>query len=406
MLTYTRHEGLSCSVSCDPLESLLPAYEDRERSRPDHSAAVDAVADATAPAWIGAEHIMRVLVAIAQIPFYRRDTEALAEGLRRALISAGHSAEIVRIPYNWQPPERVLEHLLAFRLIDLEDREGLLGDALVALEFPAYLIRHTRSILWLAHHRRFAGFLGVGTGEPSRPGVTDSVDDTCRAIDQQFIPKAEKALSVSATVSLQLRKGTGIDTTPLYPPAPSAAEFYWEPAEDYLLVPPGALSRERLELLLKAMALTRAPARAVICRSTSLPVADTEQLLRERYSALEERLEWLDPDLVGEAQLLELYARCQAVLYPGRGESLPWVALNAMMASKPLITFPDSGAPAELVVHEETGLLPEAAPADFAAAMDELVGHPDRSRVWGTNGRELAESLNFTWQHVVDRLLA
>ncbi len=349
---------------------------------------------------------MRVLVAIAQIPFYRRDSEALADGLRQALISAGHSAEIVRIPFSWNPPERVLEHLLAFRLIDLEDREGHLGDALVALEFPAYLIHHARSILWLAHHRRFFGFLDGDAEDLQKSATADSVDQACRAADLKFIQESEKAFSVSTTVSFQLRKDTGIDTTPLYPPTPLASKLYWEPAEDYLLVPPGIHSRASLELVLQAMALTRKSMRVVICRSSSLPVAGTERLLGELSSALEGRLEWLDQDILGEEDLLELYAKCQAVLYPGRGESLPWIALNAMLASKPLITLPDAGAPAELVVHEETGLLLDAVPTDVAAAMDELVDYPERGRVWGMNGRELAESLNFTWQHVVERLLS
>ncbi len=51
---------------------------------------------------------MRVLIATTQVPFIRGGAEHHAEGLRDALRVAGHTAEIVSVPFKWYPPERTL----------------------------------------------------------------------------------------------------------------------------------------------------------------------------------------------------------------------------------------------------------------------------------------------------------
>jgi len=47
-----------------------------------------------------------------------------ARSLRDALRAAGHEAEIVAIPFKWYPPERMLDSMLACRLLDLTEANG------------------------------------------------------------------------------------------------------------------------------------------------------------------------------------------------------------------------------------------------------------------------------------------
>ena len=99
---------------------------------------------------------MRVLIATAHVPFIRSGAEIHAEGLRDALQAEGHEAEIVAIPFKWYPPQKVLDHMLACRLLDLSEVMGTPVDLMIGLKFPAYLIRHPRKVLWILHQFRTA----------------------------------------------------------------------------------------------------------------------------------------------------------------------------------------------------------------------------------------------------------
>jgi len=52
-----------------------------------------------------------------------------------ALRAAGHQAEIIAVPFKWYPPEKVLDHMLACRLLDLSEVMGTPGDLLIGLKF-------------------------------------------------------------------------------------------------------------------------------------------------------------------------------------------------------------------------------------------------------------------------------
>src|SRR5438067_8700077 len=99
---------------------------------------------------------MRILIATTHVPFIRGGAEAHAEGLRDALIAEGHEAEIVAMPFKWYPPERILDHMLACRLLDLTEASGAGVDRVIGLKFPAYLVNHPNKVLWLLHQHRSA----------------------------------------------------------------------------------------------------------------------------------------------------------------------------------------------------------------------------------------------------------
>ena len=52
---------------------------------------------------------MRVLIATVQVPFVRGGAEMHAEGLQAALMAAGHQVEQIKLPFEWYPPERILD---------------------------------------------------------------------------------------------------------------------------------------------------------------------------------------------------------------------------------------------------------------------------------------------------------
>jgi len=90
------------------------------------------------------------------VPFIRGGAEVHAEGLRNALCEFGHKAEILAIPFKWYPPEKILDHMLACRLMDISEVAGTPVDLVVGLKFPAYLISHPNKVLWILHQHRTA----------------------------------------------------------------------------------------------------------------------------------------------------------------------------------------------------------------------------------------------------------
>ena len=97
---------------------------------------------------------MKILVGTAFVPFRRRSVDMAAQELCRTLSSCGHEARIVRVPVLASNVNRLGDVALANRLLDWRESGGAMGDALIALEFPAYLIRHSRKSIWLCEYWR------------------------------------------------------------------------------------------------------------------------------------------------------------------------------------------------------------------------------------------------------------
>src|SRR5438552_326737 len=99
---------------------------------------------------------MRILIATSQVPFLVGGAESLARNLRHALEAAGHEVDTVAIPFRWNPPEKMLDSVLACRLLDVSEFAVGPVDLLIGLKFPAYYIRHPNKVIWLIHQHRSA----------------------------------------------------------------------------------------------------------------------------------------------------------------------------------------------------------------------------------------------------------
>jgi glycosyltransferase involved in cell wall biosynthesis len=348
---------------------------------------------------------MRIVIATAQVPFIRGGAEMLAEGLLRALRSQGHAAEIVAIPFKWYPPERILEQVLACRLLDLSESGGAPIDRVIGLKFPAYLIPHPHKVLWLLHQFRTAYDLwdhpfGDLDRYPNGPQVREAI----QRIDQNLIPEAKAVFTISRNVSSRLWHYCGIDSVPLYHPPASAELFYGGPVEDYFFYPSRLASLKRQALVLQALAATRRPVRVRFAGlADEAHYGETLEMLTRQLN-VEHRVEWLGQ--VTEEEKRALYAHALGVIFPPVDEDYGYVTLEAMLAAKPLITCTDSGAPLEFVQHDVTGLIANPSPQDIAMAMDRL--WDDRSWAWamGEAGKKRYDNLNISWVAVAERLVA
>jgi glycosyltransferase involved in cell wall biosynthesis len=348
---------------------------------------------------------MRILIATTHVPFIRGGAELHAEGLRDALIAAGHEAEIVAVPFKWYPPAKVLDHMLACRLLDLTEVMGTRVDLLIGLKFPAYLIPHPRKVLWILHQFRTAydlwdHQLGDLIYQPEGAKVRDAI----HAADRRLIPEARRVFANSANVATRLKHYCGVNATPLYHPPPNAERFRVAVAEDYLFFPSRLCLPKRQALVLEALAHTKRPIRVRFAGVADQPAYERELASLARKMRVNDRVEWLGE--ITEAEKIELYAHARGVIYPPLDEDYGYVTLEAMLASKPVITCSDSGGPLEFVRHEESGLIVSSDAQSLAQAFDVIWEDNERAVRWGQAGKELYHSMNITWDEVVEKLLS
>jgi glycosyltransferase involved in cell wall biosynthesis len=95
-------------------------------------------------------------------------------------------------------------------------------------------------------------------------------------------------------------------------------------------------------------------------------------------------------EIVGEAKVRLLHEHDVFVFAPIEPEGLPWVILEAMSASLPVVTS-DQGAIAEVVEQNQTGLIVEPVPERIAAALCDLLANPAMARSMGERGRKRVE---------------
>lgn len=348
---------------------------------------------------------MRILIATVQVPFIRGGAEVHAEGLRDALCAAGHEAEILAIAFKWYPPEKILDHILACRLLDVSEVAGTRVDRLIGLRFPAYLIPHPNKVLWILHQHRTAYELWDHPLSdlvyyPNGSQVRDAIEQA----DRNLIPEARAVFANSRNVAQRLKRFCDIDSTPLYHPPPNADKFYSSSAKDYLFFPSRLCIPKRQELALKALALTRNPVRVCFAGISDHPDYTEKLQSLARKVKVNKRVEWLGG--ISEDEKLSRYASALAVVYPPIDEDYGYVTLEAMLASKPVITCDDSGGPLEFVVNRETGLIAEPTPEALASAFDFVWENRDKAGAWGCAGRDRYQSLNLSWSNVIQKLLA
>ena len=348
---------------------------------------------------------MRILITTVQVPFIQGGAELHAQGLRDALVRCGHEAEILAIPFKWYPPEKILDHMLLCRMLDLSEVAGTRVDLMIGLKFPAYLIPHPNKVLWILHQHRTAYELWDHplsdlVHYPNGVQVREAIQHA----DRRLIPEARAIFANSRNVAQRLKKFCNIDSTPLYHPPPDADSFYCAPAQDYIFFPSRLCIPKRQELALRALAETRLPVRLCFAGLPDQPAYEKKLASLARKLRIADRVEWLGH--LSTEQKLGFYAQSLAVLYPPTDEDYGYVTLEAMLSSKPVITCSDSGGPLEFVLDQATGLIAEPTPAALATAFDTIWARRDEAATWGKAGRTRYESLNLSWETVVRILLA
>jgi glycosyltransferase involved in cell wall biosynthesis len=343
---------------------------------------------------------VRVAILTNQAPFVYGGAELIAEWLHAELLKREHEAIVVRIPFRWSPPEKVLDHILAARLIHLEE-----ADRVIAMKFPAYFVPHHSKVLWLLHQFRQAyDFWATPHAEiPDTPSGR-RIRDAIVAADNTFLPEAERIYTNSTVTADRLRRFNGLESEVLYPPL-SDPDFRVDGYGDYIFAPSRLSAIKRQALLVEAMAHVRSPVRLVVAGPPDEPMQleRLQRLVAERD--LGARVELLG-SWISEERKRELFAGALACAYiPYDEDSYGYVTLESFHARKPVVTCTDSGGTLELVENAVNGAVVEPDPEALARAFDELMEDKARAQRLGEAAFARLAELEISWDTVVERLL-
>jgi glycosyltransferase involved in cell wall biosynthesis len=344
---------------------------------------------------------MKIVLASTYVPFIKGGGRFIVDWLEDKLVEHGHEVERFLLPFT-DHPDRLLEQIAAFRLMDLSDA----GDRLVAFRPPAYVLKHPHKVLWFIHHiRAFYDLWGTEYAPPPTP-ARDALRRAIVDLDNATLGEARTVFTNSQRVSDRLMAFNGVASTPLYPPILDPEQFVCGDYGEEIVVLNRVEPHKRQLLMVEAMTEVKSPVRLRICGRSTWPVyAD---MIRERIAAagLRDRVTFEDR-WISEADKAAALKDALAIAYaPFDEDGIGYPCEEAAHARKAVIATTDSGAVLEFVSHGRNGLVVEPEPGAIAEAMDRL--YLDRAlarRCGEANFARLGE-LNIDWSHVVEAIAA
>jgi glycosyltransferase involved in cell wall biosynthesis len=344
---------------------------------------------------------VKIAIVNNMAPFVWGGAEELAANLKLNLEKEGHEAELLRIPFSWEPADVIPSQML---LVDSLEMAGV--DKVIALKFPAYLIRHHNKTVWLLHQYRQAyDLLETGmsnlNGTPAGQAIQkliSSADETLRSANGLFCnsPVTQKRLLTYSAIRSEV----------LRPPINDPELFIGGSSEPYIFAGGRINSMKRQHLLLEALAFRKSDMRLIIAGPPDRN--DDANLLTElvnRYQ-LQDQVT-LDFGFHSRTKYADLVNRCTAVAYlPVDEDSLGYVAMEAAQAQKPVISCLDSGGLLDLVVNESTGWVVDPKPQQMFGAFESALAPSGKSQEYGQKAKVRLSELVPTWQEAIERLLA
>jgi glycosyltransferase involved in cell wall biosynthesis len=344
---------------------------------------------------------MKVLVVNNVDPFVWGGAEELASNLCSNLILYGHEAEVLRIPFQWEPFGIIPSQMLIADSLELWN-----VDHIIALKFPAYLVRHPSKAIWLLHQYRQAYDM-FDLGQTNIPSDSSGrrVQSMIRSADEECFAGA-KAIYVNSDVTRdRLLKYNGLSAEVLRPPVNDPELFCGGPVGSYVFCGGRVNSMKRQHLLVEALAMTTNRVRLVIAGPPDSP-AD-----RKRVECLVEKLGVgdrvsLDLRFLSREEYAGYVNGAAAVAYiPHDEDSVGYVAMEAATAAKALITTTDSGGVMAMIEAGSTGWAALPTVESLADALEAGCGDETRARSYGENLRAHWNRFGTSWARVIEALV-
>lgn len=349
---------------------------------------------------------MRIAICHPQTPFVSGGAEAHVKGLATALTAAGHLVETVTIPYKWYPPAQIVQQMGMWRSIDLTEANSAPVDMVVAMKFPAYLVKHPNKVVWLIHQHRTAYELWDHPTfmDLARYADGPAVRAMIHQADRIAFEESHRLFTNSKNVLDRLERSLGIGGEVLYHRSPLTdrlLEGTPKDLGDYILYPSRFESLKRQTLAIEAMQHVTSDIRLILVGSGPDRDALQAAIAERRLSGTVEIRERI-PD----SELIDLYLGALGVCFCPFDEDYGYISIEGMAAARPVVVTTDAGGPLEFVREGETGAIVEPDPEAMAAAFDRFATDRAAARAMGEAGRRFVESQVPDWDHVVATMLA
>jgi glycosyltransferase involved in cell wall biosynthesis len=346
---------------------------------------------------------MKVLVVNNAAPFIRGGAELLAEHLVDRLTQVkGVDAELVRVPFRWEPADRVIEEILINRHLRLYDVDRVIG-----LKFPAYLLPHPDKTLWVLHQYRQAYDLyESGHSHISRDDRGRALIEIVRRADNECFRTCHRIYTNSPVTRDRMQRYNGFTAEVLYPPLNDPELFTGGDYGSYIFAGGRVGPAKRQHLLVEAMHLAKSHTTRLLIAGP----ADTDEYVEElkRLIARYELGDRVDLRIgFHERRVIANYVNnaLACACLPYDEDSLSYVAMEAFSASKAVLTTTDSGGLLEIVRHEETGLVVAPEVRALADGLERLSRDAARTRALGEAARAVWTAKDVTWEATVKALL-
>jgi glycosyltransferase involved in cell wall biosynthesis len=342
---------------------------------------------------------MKVLVLNNMAPFVHGGAEELTSHLVHRLRESGVEAEAMRIPFAWEPAERVIEEIMLARSLRIAN-----ADRVIALKFPLYLVEHPCKIVWLLHQFRQAYDLwDAGQSNLGGGARGEALRAMIMAADNAAFGAARSVYAASPVSQARLARYNNLHVPSLPAPPNDPELFGGGPDEGYILAAGRVGQAKRQALLVQALA--HAPVTRLVIAGPPDSAGEADALRRlVEAEGVADRVT-LDLRLLARAELASLVNRARAVAYlPFDEDSVGYVTMEAFLAGKPVITASDSGGTLELVRDGETGLVADPEPRSLGDALRGLTAA--RAATLGRAGKAAMEARAITWPATIERLLA
>lgn len=344
---------------------------------------------------------MKVLIVNNMAPFIWGGAEELAVNLERNLIAGGYEAEVLRIPFQWEPATGIPAQIMLTKALEVRN-----VDRVIAFKFPAYMIPHERKTLWLLHQYRQAYDL-YDAGYTNIHGPTaGNIRRYIRDVDNETFAECDKIFTNSNVTRDRLKKYNGFDASVLYPPVNDSDRFECKTDSGYIFAGGRINDLKRQYLLLEGLKFASSDVRLIIGGPPE-SFADEIKLRRliER-NELEDRVT-LDIGFLTRDCYADYVNNATAVAYlPFDEDSLGYVAMEAATAHKPIITTRDSGGILGLVHPGRTGWVAEPTAQSLSDVMSQVFSNRSRAKSMGDAANALWSGMGVNWPDTIKRLIS
>jgi glycosyltransferase involved in cell wall biosynthesis len=264
-------------------------------------------------------------------------------------------------------------------------------DAVISMKFPSFCVSHDKHLCLFNH--RMKQFYSEWSKFHGSDGITKPVYQKIRDIIHRV---DTEALSQTTIFAQSEHIAKRLKQQELYAevvnPPPTVQNLKTKEYDYFLL--PSRLEDKNKRISLAIHAFNEAETDTNLIITGDGP--DKTRL--ERLAGPNISFTGFVPD----EELRGLYAEARAVLFTGEDEDYGLTTIEAMKASKPVVTTSDSGGPLEFVENRRTGFVTEPKKSNLARVLSYLDDHRGVCEHLGHTARSAVQHIG--WEAYVQRI--